>query len=461
MKHYNKSKSMDMVNGPLLKNVMLFSIPLMCASMLQMLFNAADTMVVGKFAGEKALAGVGATGSLVFLQIALFNGLSTGTNVVVARLFGCRDEERISKAVHTAMTMAVVGGMFLMVFGMIMTKPLLRLMSTPEDIIDLSALYMRIYFAGVVFLVVYNFGAAVLRSKGDTTRPLYFMVISGALNVVLNLLFVIVFHWSVAGVAIATVISEGVSAALVVYTLIHESDATRLVLRRMRIDRGLAADIMKIGIPAGIQSMVYSLSNVVVQSSLNSFDSAIIVAGNSAGTNMESFVYIGMDAFSQAAITFTSQNIGAGRRRSVKKIMLLTMVLDAGSAALLGGLVWVFGPQILSLYTNSPEVIEVGMIRTSYLARFLALNGILDIFICSLRGMGYSTVPTITMLVGICGVRLSWLWLVFPRIREIWAIYICFPFSWAFTSVVLGIMWVVVYKRLIREKKDSEQALAS
>lgn len=441
-----------MVGGPLLKNVLLFSIPLMFATLLQMLFNAADTVVVGKFAGEAALAAVGATGSLVFLLIALFNGLSIGANVVIAKLFGCGDQEQIAKAVHTTMAMALAAGVFLTVFGIAVTKPLLRLMSTPEDIMEQSALYMRIYFGGVLFLVIYNFGSAILRSKGDTTRPLYFLIISGVLNVVLNLLFVIVFHWSVAGVALATVISEAVSAVLVVLVLMGETDATRFIWKKCRMDRGLALEIMRIGIPAGIQGMVFSVSNVVVQSSLNSFGSAAIVAGNSAASNLENFVYIGMDAFSKAAITFTSQNLGAGNKKSVSRIMGLTMILDVGSAVLLGSLVWVFGDFFLRFYTDSPEVIDIGMIRITYVALLLWLNAILDIFICSMRGMGYSTMPTITMILGICGVRLAWLWTVFPRIRELRVIYMCFPISWTITSIVLGVMWCAVYRRIMKDK---------
>lgn len=450
-----KNIGMDMVNGPLLRNIFAFSIPLMFTSLLQMLFNAADTIVVGKFAGEDALAAVGATGSVVFLLVSLFNGLSTGSNVVIATLFGKRDEERISQAVHTSICIAVIGGILLTVLGMVLAKPLLKLMSTPDNIIDFSALYMRIYFGGVLFLLIYNFGSAILRSKGDTRRPLYFLIISGILNVVLNLLFVIVFHWSVMGVALATVISEGVSAVLVLLTLMRENDATRLIWNKCRITPDLVAWIMRIGIPAGIQGIVYSLSNVVVQSSINSFDSSTIVAGNSAASNLESFVYIGMNAFTQATITFTSQNIGAKRPQAAKKILGLTLALDVGSALLIGSFVWYFGHFFLGLYTNEPAVIEVGMVRLTYVTLLLSFNALLDIFVCSMRGMGYSTLPTVLMMIGICGIRLFWLWTIFPRFPSLNMIYICFPISWIITSVIQAILWFFTYRHLLRQSKTA------
>ena len=447
--------SMDMVNGPLLKNIFAFSVPLMFTSLLQMLFNAADTIVVGKFAGENALAAVGATGSVVFLLISLFNGLSTGSNVVIATLFGQRDDARVRQAVHTSFCIAVIGGLILTVLGMLLARPLLQLMSTPANILHSSTLYMRIYFAGVLFLLIYNFGAAILRSKGDTKRPLYFLIISGILNVVLNLLFVIVFCWSVAGVALATVISEGVAAVLTVLTLLQQEDATRLIPSECRLNRDLALRIMQIGIPAGIQGIVFSLSNVVVQSSINSFGSSTIVAGNSAAANLESFVYIGMNAFTQAAITFTSQNIGASRPKAACKIMWLTMALDVGSALLLGSFVWYFGRFFLGFYTNETAVMDAGMIRLTYVALFLSLNAVLDIFVCSMRGMGYSTVPTILMLVGICGIRLFWLLIIFPQFRSLREIYLCYPISWTVTSVIQGILWFFTYRHLMRQHRRS------
>lgn len=449
-KHH--SNSIDMINGPLIKNLFVFAVPLMFTNFLQILFNAADTIVVGKFSGEHALAAVGATGSIVFLLTALFNGLSTGSNVVIAKLLGSQNKEKISKAVHTSIAIAIIGGAFLAIVGILFAKVLLSWMSTPKDIIDLSDLYMKIYFAGSFFLLIYNFGAAILRSKGDTKRPLYFLMFSGVLNVVLNLFFVIVLHMSVAGVALATVISEAVSAFLVIYTLLREQDSTRLEWKKIKIDRHIAFEIMRVGIPAGIQGMVFSISNVVIQSSINSFDSSIIVAGNSAGGNLENFVYIGMMSFTQATITFTSQNYGAKRFDSIKRILNSTLLLTIVSGALTSVVVWIFGEFFLSLYTNEPQVIEVGMIRITYVALWLALNGILDVYVSSMRGMGSSTLPTVIMLLGICGVRLIWIWTVFKAFPTLEVIYLCFPISWIITSVVQAALWVHTYRRVIKEE---------
>lgn len=443
--------TIDMVNGPLLKNIFIFAVPLMFTNFLQILFNAADTVVVGKFAGQSALAAVGATGSIVFLLTSLFNGLGIGSNVVIAKLLGSKDDEKISKAVHTSMCIAIIGGLLLAVIGLFLAKTLLSLMSTPADIIDLSNLYMKIYFGGVLFLLVYNFGSAILRSKGDTQRPLYFLMISGILNVLLNLFFVIVLKWSVAGVALATVISEGVSALLVWLTLAKEKDATRLEFKKLKLDTSLAWEIMKIGIPAGIQGMVFSISNVVIQSSINSFNSSVIVAGNSAAANIEGFVYIGMTAFTQATITFTSQNVGAKKFEAINRILWLTLILATVSGFLMGFIVWYFGPFFLSLYTNDVAVVNLGMIRVTYVALWLALNGVLDVFVSSMRGMGYSTMPTIIMLLGICGLRLVWIGIVFPMYPSLETIYLCFPISWIVTSIIQAILWFFTHRQLLNK----------
>ena len=323
----HQKQAIDMVNGPLVQNIWRFAVPLMLTNFLQMLFNAADTVIVGRFAGQHALAAVGATGSLCFLLISMFNGLSIGSNVLIARFIGAKEEKNIEKAVHTAITMATFSGLILMVLGYFLSRPMLQMMSTPADIIDLSELYMRIYFASALFGLIYNFGASILRAKGDTKRPLYFLGVSGVTNVALNMLFVIVFKWSVAGVAIATVISQAMACFMVCATLMKEKDATRLNLKKLGINWSMAWNIIKIGVPAGIQGMVFSLSNVVVQSSINSFDSSTIVAGNSAAANIESFVYIGVMAFTQACITFTSQNVGAKNYGRIKQIFQTTMLM--------------------------------------------------------------------------------------------------------------------------------------
>ena len=444
-----RANSVDMLNGPLLPNIWAFAVPLMLTNLLQMLFQAADTVVVGRFAGQQALAAVGATGSLCFLLIALFNGLSMGSNVLIARYIGAGNHEKIEKSVHTSIAMSIYCGLFLVVVGFFMSRPMLELMSTPSDIIDMSELYMRIYFVSAFFGLIYTFGSSILRSKGDTKRPLFFLFVSGMTNVVLNLVFVIVFHMSVAGVALATVISQALAALLVCITLMKEPDATHLGLHKLRIDRAMAMEIIRIGVPAGLQGMAFSLSNVVVQSSINSFGSSVIVAGN--------FVYIGMSAFTQACITFTSQNVGAQNLKRVKSIFNHSMVLTTLSAMLMGFLVWFFGESLLAFYTSDPAVVESGMLRLFWVSMFLFLNGILDVFVSSLRGMGYSSLPTIVMLVGICGVRLLWLLLIFPMHRTLTTIYLCFPLSWTITSIVLGFIWLYCYKHMIRTNGQQAQ----
>ena len=444
-------KSMDMANGPLLKNILIFSIPLIFSNILQMFFNSADTIIVGKFAGDKALAAVASTGSIVFLITSLFNGLATGTNVVVARYIGTGNKDKIKDSVHTSIALATAGGIVLTFIGLFFSKVFLRMMSTPEDFIDLSATYMRIYFMGVIFLLLYNFGSAILRSKGDTQRPLYFLLISGVLNIVLNFITVYFFHLSVIGAASATVFSEALSAFLVLNVLFHEEDATRLDMKHLYFDKESILNIMRIGIPAGLSGAVFALSNVVIQSSINSFNSTDVVAGNAAGNNVENYVYIGYMAFTQATITFTSQCMGAGRLDRIKQIMVTTMAMVVVGAIIMGTAVYLAGPFVLKFYTDKPEVVAVGMVRIRLVASLLVLNGILDVFVNSLRGMGVSTLPTVLMVVGICGVRLLWIYTMFPIHHTLESIYLCFPISWAVTSIVEFILWIIVYRRTMAQ----------
>ena len=445
-----KTQTIDMVNGPLLKNICIFSVPLMLTNLVQMMFNAADAVVMGRFAGQQALAAVGATSSLCFLLISLFNGLSVGSNVVIARYLGANDLGKVEKSVHTSIATAMLSGVFLMIVGFFASRPLLQMMSTPTDIIDLSELYMRIYFVGTFFTLIYNFGAAIFRSVGDTKRPLYFLLISGVIKVVLSLLFVIVFQWGVAGVALSTAIGQAIAAAMVCLTLIKEKGPHHLDFKKLSIDVPMALDIVKIGVPAGIQGMVFALSNVVIQSSINSFNSSVIVAGNSAANNIENFVYIGMSAFTQACITFTSQNIGAHKLQRVGTIFKQSMILTILSAASIGFLAWFFGEFFLGLYTPDAAVVEAGMVRLLWVTMPLWLNGVLDVFVASMRGFGYSTGPTILTIVGICGVRLTWIWTVFQLHRSLDVIYMCFPLSWIITSIVLGLYWFKCYRKLMK-----------
>ncbi|MBQ1481943.1 MAG: MATE family efflux transporter [Erysipelotrichaceae bacterium] len=445
----SETRTMDMANGPLLKNIFIFAIPLIFTNILQMLFNSADTIIVGKFAGDRALAAVGATGSIVFLITSLFNGLATGTNVVVARYIGTGNKDKIKDSIHTSIALASAGGILLTFIGLFFSKTFLHMMDTPDDFIDLSATYMRIYFLGVIFLLLYNFGSAVLRSHGDTKRPLYFLMLSGALNVILNFITVKFLKMSIVGAALATVVSEAVSAFLVLNVLVRDKGPARLDIRHLYFDKESFLEILRIGIPAGLSGAVFALSNVVIQSSINSFDSTDIVAGNSAGANIENFVYIGYMAFNQATITFTSQCMGAGRLDRIKEIMIKTLILVVIGAVVMGAAVYLSGPFVLTLYTDKASVIEIGMIRIRYVASLLVLNGILDVFVNSLRGMGSSSLPTILMIIGICGVRLLWIYTMFPLHRTLETIYLCFPLSWIVTSIVELVLWIIVYKRVV------------
>lgn len=442
-----RKSELDIINGPLLPNIMRFSLPLMASGLLQLMFNAADIVVVGQFSGSEALAAVGATGSIVFLLTTLFNGLSIGSNVVIARYIGAKDRDRIDKTVHTSMYLSIVLGIALIFVGLVFCDLLLRIMDTPKDIIKLASLYLKIYFVGMPAMMIYNFGSALLRGKGDTRRPLIFLTISGCLNVALNLFLVIVMRWSVVGVALATVISQALSAILVMQALIRENDVLHLDIRRLSIDKQICLDIVRIGVPAGIQGVVFSISNIVIQASINSFGS-VVVAGNSAANNIEGFVYIAMNAFFQACITFTSQNIGANRIDRINKILLLSLGLICVSGIVCGWIAWYFGDFFLGLYSTDAAVIEAGKIRLLYVALTYVLNGIMDAFVGSMRGMGRSIVPTLLTLCGICGFRLIWIASVFPIYHSLQSVYISYPLSWIFASVLHFLCWIVTRKQL-------------
>lgn len=445
-----KKKSMDMLNGPMFFKILMFAVPLALSSILQLLFNAADTIVVGRFAGSQALAAVGSNGALINLIVNAFMGLSIGANVIVARYRGQGNETRINKAVHTSVLVAFLSGVFLAFVGFFLAPKLLRLMSTPEDVINLSTLYIKIYFLGMPFTMLYNFGAAILRSIGDTKRPLIYLTIAGIVNVVLNLIFVIIFHLSVAGVALATVISQIVSSTLVILSLCHEQGALKLEWRKLAIDKECLIDITRIGLPAGLQGCIFSLSNVVIQSSINTFGS-VVVAGNSAAANVESFIYVSMNSFHQAAVTFSSQNYGAKQYDRCDRALILCGVTGAGVGAGLGLLFIFFGRQLLSLYTTDPLVIEAGLIRMNYMFRFQAINGLMDIMVGGLRGIGYSVLPTIVSLTGVCAFRLLWIATIFQANPTISTLYLVYPVSWTITTTAHVICYLIVRKK-IRQK---------
>ena len=442
-----KKQEIDMLHGPLVKGILLFALPLMLSNLLQIGLNAADTIIVGKFSGQHALAAVGATGSIINLVVSLFNGIAIGANILIASLIGKGDRHLIRDGVHTSYFIAVVGGFILMIIGNILTVPMLHLINTPDDIISLSALYMRIYFVGALPLLVYNFGAAILRSKGDTARPARYLMISGIVNVVLNLLTVVVLKWSVAGVAISTVISETLSAFLVTKALMKEEDETRLVLKDIRMNPVQIREILKVGIPTGLQSSMWGISNMAIQSAINSFGS-VIVAGDSAALNLESFVYIGMGAIGNAAVTFVSQNYGAKNKKRIGEIIAVTTVLIAVISFLEGAIIHFNGSFFLSLYTDEPLVVEAGKLRLAYVTFWLFLNGILDIPADGLRGMGYGTLPTLIMFVGIVCVRVVYVYTIFAYFRTMPALYLCYPVSWIVTMILQFTVFFHVYRKI-------------
>lgn len=445
----NKKYAMDMCEGPVLKKMLLFALPLMVSSLLQLLFNAADIIVVGRFAGDNSLAAVGSTTSLINLLVNLFIGLSVGANVLVAQFFGAKREEDLSLTVHTALAISFISGILLTIIGVIGAPHILSLMKTPKAVLDLAVVYLRIYFVGMTPMMVYNFGAAILRAVGDTKRPLYYLMTAGVINVLFNLFFVIVMKWDVFGVGLATTISQTVSAALVLRCLMREQSGIRVWIKKIRIYKDKLFRIMQIGLPAGFQGILFSLSNVVIQSSVNLFGETI-VAGNSAAANIEGFVYVAMNTFHQASISFTSQNYGAKKYNRINKILFsaLGCVIVVGIVLGMGAVA--AGPVLLSLYTKNPDVIAAGMVRLRFICLTYALCGVMDVMVGSLRGMGYSVVPMIFSLLGACATRLIWLATVFQieAFHTIETVYIIYPISWILTATAHIITYVVVRRKI-------------
>ena len=449
MEKPGKNYEIDMCNGPILKKMLLFALPLMLSSILQLLFNAADIVVVGRFAGDDSLAAVGSTSSLINLLTNLFIGLSVGANVLVARYYGAKKEEELKDTVHTAMTLSLIGGVVLTIIGIIGAPVILRWMQSPPEVLPLAIVYLRVYFAGMTAVMVYNFGSSILRAVGDTKRPLYFLSIAGVINVVLNLIFVIVFHWGVFGVGLATTISQIVSALLVLRCLMREQGGIRLDLKCLGIHTGKLLQIMQIGLPAGFQGMLFSLSNVVIQSSVNTFG-ATIVAGNSAAANIEGFVYVGMNAFYQAAISFMGQNVGAGKYHRVNKILFSAEACVIVIGLLLGNGVILFAKPLLGLYTDSAAVVEAGVLRLQVICTLYCLCGMMDVMVGALRGLGYSIAPMIVSLLGACAFRLVWVSTIFQieRFHVIETIYLSYPISWTLTFLAHVVTFLVVRNRL-------------
>lgn len=444
-----KNYSMNLSEGSIIKKLFLFAMPLIASGILQLFFNAADVIVVGKFAGDNALAAVGSNSSIINLLINVFMGLSVGANVLVAQFFAGKQEEELRKTVHTAITVSVVCGAFLAVVGFIAARQLLTWMQSPPEVISLSTLYLRIYFLGMPANMAYNFGAAILRGIGDTKRPLYYLTFAGVVNVVLNMILVILFHMDVAGVAIATVISQIVSAVLVLRCLMKEEGAVRLETQYLGIDKHILVKIIQIGLPAGVQGSLFSLSNVIIQSSVNSFG-ATIVAGNSAAQNVEGFAYIAMNAFSQATVAFVSQNVGAGKYERINRVIVITMLSVCAIGLVFGNALYIFGEPVLGMYSDNPLVIQAGLKRLSIICTTYALCGMMDCMVGALRGLGYSVMPMIVSLLGACAFRMAWIFIFFQidRFHTIDTVYFAYPISWTLTVSVHMICFLVIRKKL-------------
>ena len=440
----------DMCNGTIMDKLISFSLPLMVSGILQLMFNAVDIIVVGRFSGSQALAAVGSTTALINVFINLFMGISLGANVLAARYYAAGRDREMSETVHTSIMLALISGVVMAFVGVFFAKGALELMDTPADVIDQSALYMRIYFMGMPFFMLYNYGAAILRAVGDTKRPLYFLIVSGVINAGLNMFLVIVFSLGVAGVAIATVVSQAISCVLVLRCLYKSEGSYQLRFSKLCLKKDYIIPIFQVGIPAGIQSTVINFSNVLLQSSVNSFGS-IAMAGNTASQNIEGFVYTSMNALYQTNLSFTSQNIGAEKYTRIKKILatcqgvVVTVGLVLGFAAYLGG------PWLLQIYSEDADVISYGLLRMSIICTTYFLCGVMDTMVGSIRGLGYSILPTLVSLTGACGLRVIWIFTIFAAQRSLAILYLSYPISWAVTATAHMICFWRAAKKMPKE----------
>lgn len=443
-----KNYEIDMCNGPITGKMLRFALPLMLSSMLQLLFNAADIITVGKFGSEHSLAAVGSNTALINLLTNLFIGLSIGANVLVARFYGAKNGEELNETVHTAMFLSLISGLILTVTGVIFARYFLIWMKTPAEILDLATTYLKIYFLGMPAMMIYNFGSAILRAIGDTKRPLYFLAAAGVINIILNILLVVVFRLDVKGVGIATVISQTVSAILIIRCLAKSNGDIKLELKKLRLSRGKIGAILRIGLPAGLQGSIFSLSNVVIQSSVNIFG-PVVVKGNSAAQNLEGFVYFSMNAFHHATLSFTSQNMGAKKYDRLGKILKNGLCLAILFGAGFGGTVILFGRNLLSIYTNDGAAISAGMTRLYIITGTYTLCGIMDVMVGAIRGIGYTVLPTIVSLIGACALRLVWLATVFriPKFHTINTVYLSYPITWLVTIIAHVICYIIIRKK--------------
>ena len=439
----------DMLSGPLFPGIISYTIPIILTGLLQLLFNAADLVVVGT-KGEIYLSAVGATNAITNLIVNLFIGLSVGAGVTMAHAMGCRDREAIHRTVHTALPTAFIGGVALTVVGVALSETFLRWMDTPESVLPYSTLYMRIYFGGMVFNMIYNFGAALLRAAGDTRGPLVYLSIAGVCNVVLNLIFVLVFDMTVDGVALATISSQGISAALVVRALMRRTDAARLYIKKLRIHKAQIVKIVRLGLPAGIQGSLFSISNVLIQSSINSFGE-VFMAGSTAAGSIEGFVYVTMNAFHQTALNFTGQNMGAGQYRRVRKILLICLACVSVAGFAVGGGVYLLREPLLGIYIvdspNAAAAIAAGAERMLYVCIPYFILGLMDVTTGVLRGLGSSLTPMVISVLGVCGFRIAWIYTVFAAHHTPDTLFVSYPISWGLTFAIQFAAFLWIYRK--------------
>ena len=437
----------DMCNGTIMDKLISFSVPLILSGILQLLFNAVDIIVVGRFSGSQALAAVGSTTALINIFTNLFIGISLGANVLAARFYAAQKDKEMSETVHTAIMLALISGVVMLFVGIFFARGALELMGTPDDVIGQSTLYMRIYFAGMPFFMLYNYGAAILRAVGDTKRPLLFLIVSGVVNACLNLFLVIAFHLGVAGVAIATVTAQGISCALVLRCLQRSQASYQLRFRDLKIRGCYVQQIFQVGLPAGIQSTVINFSNALLQSSVNSFGS-IAMAGYTAANNLFGFLYVSTNSITQACMSFTSQNYGVGKWKRMDRVLFDCIILSVAVMLILGGGMYFFGPEVLKIYTTNPRVISCGMEVLTYTTLTYFLCGIMDLLPGALRGMGYSSVPMILSIIGTVGTRIAWIFGIFPNHRSLDILFISYPVSWMITIVLQVICFYFVRRKV-------------
>lgn len=445
-----KQKSQSMLQGPLFSSIISYTIPIMLTGLLQLLFNAADLVVVGRFCGSISVAAVSATGAIINLIVNLFIGLSVGAGVAVAHALGGHQDEEVHRTVHTALPVALVSGIILTVVGVFFSDTFLELMGTPISVLPLSTIYMQIYFAGMTFSMVYNYCASILRAAGDTKSPLLFLTIAGVVNVGLNVVFVTVLHMDVAGVALATAISQAISAILVVIALMHRTDACKLNLKLMRFYKKPLQKMIRIGLPAGIQGSLFSISNVIIQSSINSFNNEILMSGNGAASNLEGFVYVMMNSFHQTAVNYIGQNKGAHQFDRIKKIFSICILYVSIVGFVSGFLLWFFGKELLGIYiTDSQDAINFGITRLTYIALPYFVCGMMDVSTGGLRGLGASTVPMVISVLGVCGIRILWIYTIFqlPQFHTQECLYLSYIISWLITFTAQTVAFIMVYKK--------------